>query len=86
MIEEATKGLIETGVIAIVLCAGLIVMYRHFSKETKSKDEIIKAKDKMIMEMNKELTDLVSRDIEATTKFNTTLEHLIKMIDRNGGG
>ena len=85
MIETATNNIIETGIIATVLTAGLILMYRHFSKETDNKDRIIKEKDKMIIEMNRQLTDLVSRDIEATTKFNTTLEHLIKMIDRNGG-
>jgi len=80
MIEEATSRLLELGSITVILTAGMVLMYRHFTKEVKAKDDIISQKDDLILEQNRQLTELVAKDIEATTKFNTTLEHLIKMM------
>ena len=81
MIEEATSGIIETGVVSIILVAGMILMYRYFSAEVKRLNSIIKAKDEEIKELTEQLRDLMVKDIEVSTKFNTTLEQLTKIIE-----
>ena len=69
MIEQATTSIYEAGVIAIVLTAGLILMYRHFTNEAKEYKELIKEKDAQIIELNKQIRDIV----EVSTQLNTRL-------------
>ena len=80
MIQEATNGIIQSGVVAIILTAGLIFMYKYFAKEVNRLNAIIKIKDDHIIAQNEKLNELMLRDIEVSTKLNAALESLTKVI------
>ena len=80
MIQEATNGIIQSGVVAIILTAGLIFMYKYFAKEVNRLNDIIKIKDDHIIAQNEKLNELMLRDIEVSTKLNAALESLTKVI------
>ena len=80
MIQEATNGIIQSGVVAIILTAGLIFMYKYFAKEVNRLNAIIKVKDDHIIAQNEKLNELMLRDIEVSTKLNAALESLTKVI------
>ena len=80
MIQEATSSIIQSGVVAIILTAGLIFMYKYFAKEVNRLNNIIKVKDDHIIAQNEKLNELMLRDIEVSTKLNTALESLTKVI------
>jgi len=80
MIQEATNGIIQSGVVAIILTAGLIFMYKYFAKEVNRLNDIIKVKDDHIIAQNEKLNELMLRDIEVSTKLNAALESLTKVI------
>jgi len=80
MIQEATNGIIQSGVVAVILTAGLIFMYKYFAKEVNRLNDIIKVKDDHIIAQNEKLNELMLRDIEVSTKLNAALESLTKVI------
>jgi hypothetical protein len=80
MIQEATSSIIQSGVVAIILTAGLIFMYKYFAKEVNRLNDIIKVKDDHIIAQNEKLNELMLRDIEVSTKLNAALESLTKVI------
>jgi len=80
MIQEATSSIIQSGVVAIILTAGLIFMYKYFVKEVNRLNAIIKIKDDHIIAQNEKLNELMLRDIEVSTKLNAALESLTKVI------
>ena len=80
MIEEATTSIIQSGVVAVILTAGLIFMYKYFDKEVNRLNHIIKVKDDYIIAQNEKLNELMLRDIEISTKLNAALESLTKVI------
>ena len=80
MIQEATSSIIQSGVVAIILTAGLIFMYKYFAKEVNRLNDIIKIKDDHIIAQNEKLNELMLRDIEVSTKLNAALESLTKVI------
>ena len=80
MIQEATASIIQSGVVAVILTAGLIFMYKYFAKEVNRLNAIIKVKDDHIIAQNKSLNELMLRDIEVSTKLNAALESLTKVI------
>jgi len=80
MIQEATSSIIQSGVVAIILTAGLIFMYKYFAKEVNRLNAIIKVKDDHIIAQNEKLNELMLRDIEVSTKLNAALESLTKVI------
>ena len=80
MIQEATASIIQSGVVAIILTAGLIFMYKYFAKEVNRLNDIIKVKDDHIIAQNEKLNELMLRDIEVSTKLNAALESLTKVI------
>ena len=80
MIQEATASIIQSGVVAIILTAGLIFMYKYFAKEVNRLNDIIKIKDDHIIAQNEKLNELMLRDIEVSTKLNAALESLTKVI------
>ena len=80
MIQEATASIIQSGVVAIILTAGLIFMYKYFAKEVNRLNDIIKVKDDYIIAQNEKLNELMLRDIEVSTKLNAALESLTKVI------
>jgi len=80
MIQEATSSIIQSGVVAVILTAGLIFMYKYFAKEVNRLNDIIKIKDDHIIAQNEKLNELMLRDIEVSTKLNAALESLTKVI------
>ena len=80
MIQEATASIIQSGVVAIILTAGLIFMYKYFVKEVNRLNAIIKVKDDHIIAQNEKLNELMLRDIEVSTKLNVALESLTNVI------
>ena len=80
MIQEATSSIIQSGVVAVILTAGLIFMYKYFVKEVNRLNAIIKIKDDHIIAQNEKLNELMLRDIEVSTKLNAALESLTKVI------
>jgi hypothetical protein len=80
MIQEATSSIIQSGVVAVILTAGLIFMYKYFAKEVNRLNDIIKVKDDHIIAQNEKLNKLMLRDIEVSTKLNAALESLTKVI------
>jgi len=80
MIQEATSSIIQSGVVAVILTAGLIFMYKYFVKEVNRLNAIIKIKDDHIIAQNEKLNELMLRDIEISTKLNAALESLTKVI------
>ena len=80
MIQEATSSIIQSGIVAIILTAGLIFMYKYFAKEVNRLNDIIKIKDDHIIAQNEKLNELMLRDIEVSTKLNAALESLTKVI------
>jgi len=74
MIEEAYNGILQSGIVAIVLMAGCILMYRHFSKEVAELKEIIKDKDK-------ELSVIIKENIALQTRILDALNHLRNVIN-----
>ena len=80
MIQEATSSIIQSGVVAVILTAGLIFMYKYFVKEVNRLNDIIKIKDDHIIAQNEKLNELMLRDIEVSTKLNAALESLTKVI------
>ena len=80
MIQEATSSIIQSGVVAVILTAGLIFMYKYFAKEVNRLNDIIKVKDDHIIAQNEKLNELMLRDIEVSTKLNAALESLTKVI------
>ena len=80
MIQEATSSIIQSGVVAVILTAGLIFMYKYFVKEVNRLNAIIKVKDDHIIAQNEKLNELMLRDIEISTKLNAALESLTKVI------
>jgi len=80
MIQEATASIIQSGVVAVILTAGLIFMYKYFAKEVNRLNDIIKVKDDHIISQNEKLNELMLRDIEVSTKLNAALESLTKVI------
>ena len=80
MIQEATASIIQSGVVAVILTAGLIFMYKYFAKEVNRLNDIIKVKDDHIIAQNEKLNELMLRDIEVSTKLNVALESLTKVI------
>jgi hypothetical protein len=80
MIQEATSSIIQSGVVAVILTAGIIFMYKYFAKEVNRLNAIIKIKDDHIIAQNEKLNELMLRDIEVSTKLNAALESLTKVI------
>ena len=80
MIQEATSSIIQSGVVAVILTAGLIFMYKYFVKEVNRLNAIIKIKDDHIIAQNEKLNELMLRDIEVSTKLNAAFESLTKVI------
>ena len=80
MIQEATSSIIQSGVVAVILTAGLIFMYKYFAKEVNRLNDIIKVKDDHIIAQNEKLNELMLRDIEVSTKLNAAFESLTKVI------
>ena len=80
MIQEATSSIIQSGIVAIILTAGLIFMYKYFAKEVNRLNDIIKIKDDHIIAQNEKLNELMLRDIEVSTKLNAAFESLTKVI------
>jgi DhnA family fructose-bisphosphate aldolase class Ia len=80
MIQEATSSIIQSGVVAVILTAGLIFMYKYFAKEVNRINAIIKINDDHIIAQNEKLNELMLRDIEISTKLNAALESLTKVI------
>jgi len=80
MIQEATSSIIQSGVVAVILTAGIIFMYKYFAKEVNRLNDIIKIKDDHIIAQNEKLNELMLRDIEVSTKLNAALESLTKVI------
>ena len=80
MIQEATSSIIQSGVVAVILTAGLIFMYKYFAKEVNRLNDIIKVKDDHIIAQNEKLNELMLRDIEVSTQLNAALESLTKVI------
>jgi len=80
MIQEATSSIIQSGVVAVILTAGLIFMYKYFAKEVNRLNDIIKIKDDHIIAQNEKLNELMLRDIEVSTKLNAAFESLTKVI------
>ena len=80
MIQEATSSIIQSGVVAVILTAGLIFMYKYFAKEVNRLNDIIKIKDDHIIAQNEKLNELMLRDIEISTKLNAAFESLTKVI------
>ena len=80
MIQEATSSIIQSGVVAVILTAGLIFMYKYFVKEVNRLNDIIKIKDDHIIAQNEKLNELMLRDIEVSTKLNAAFESLTKVI------
>ena len=80
MIQEATSSIIQSGVVAVILTAGIIFMYKYFAKEVNRLNDIIKVKDDHIIAQNEKLNELMLRDIEVSTKLNAALESLTKVI------
>lgn len=84
MIEEASTGIIEAGIVAIVLAAGIIFMYRYFKDTVKTQKEDfqkeIKRLNEVIKEKDEQIQSLMVKDIEISTQLNATLEQLTKAI------
>lgn len=80
MIEEATGQILELGAVFALLILGIIFMYRFFTKQIDMLQSKIDEKDNLIQEQNKELSNLVSKDIEATKQIDLTLNLLLNMI------
>jgi len=80
MIQEATSSIIQSGVVAVILTAGIIFMYKYFAKEVNRLNDIIKIKDDHIIAQNEKLNELMLRDIEVSTKLNAAFESLTKVI------
>jgi len=80
MIETATTSIMEAGIVAIVLTAGLILMYRHFTGEAKEYKELIKEKDAQIIELNNQIRDIVSVNTELNTRLLDTLIELKNIV------
>lgn len=87
-IDTALSSIIELGAVFAVLVLIIIFGYRFFNSQLKQKDsdhkkvvaelqQIIDKKDGIIQDQFKQLTDLVAKDIEATTKIDQTLNLLL---------
>jgi len=80
MIETATTSIMEAGIIATVLTAGLILMYRHFTLEAKEYKSLIKEKDAQIIELNNSIRDIVTVNTELNTRLLDTLIELKNIV------
>jgi len=80
MVHEATTSIMEAGIIAIVLTAGLILMYRHFTLEAKEFKSLIKEKDTQIIELNNSIRDIVTVNTELNTRLLDTLIELKNIV------
>jgi hypothetical protein len=70
----------EAGIIATVLTAGLILMYRHFTLEAKEYKSLIKEKDAQIIELNNSIRDIVTVNTELNTRLLDTLIELKNIV------
>lgn len=80
LIEQATNSVMEAGIVAVVLTAGLILMYRHFTSESKEMKELIKEKDAQIFELNNQIRDIVTVNTELNTRLLDTLIELKNIV------
>lgn len=93
-IDSALGSIIELGAVFAVLMLVIVFGYRFFSKQLEQKEQqyleqlkikqdIIKQKDDIIQSQFQQLSDLVAKDIEATTKIDQTLNLLLNVF-QNG--
>lgn len=80
LIEQATTSVMEAGIVAVVLTAGLILMYRHFTGESKEMKELIKEKDAQIIELNNQIREIVTVNTELNTRLLDTLIELKNIV------
>lgn len=80
MVEEAYNSIISAGSVAVILTAGLILVYRHLNKDIKdlkaqmiAKDVLhtaqIAAKDLIIEKKDNELKEIVRENIALQTRI-----------------
>lgn len=78
IIEEAYNGILQSGVVAIVLMAGCILMYRHFTTEVKELKEELKLKSEEIKTLNNELLNITRENIQLQTRILDVLNRISK--------
>jgi hypothetical protein len=78
IIEEAYNGILQSGVVAIVLLAGCVLMYRHFSTEVKELKEELKVKNEEIKTLNSELLNITRENIQLQTRILDVLNRISK--------
>jgi len=55
------------------LTAGVILMYRHFTNETKEFKSLIREKDLQILELNNQIREIVTINTELNTRLLDTI-------------
>lgn len=80
LIEQATTSIMEAGIVAVVLSAGLILMYRHFTSEAKEMKDLVKEKDAQIIELNNQIREIVAVNTELNTRLLDTLIELKSIV------
>lgn len=85
MLEEAYNSIVSAGAVAVILTAGLILVYRHLNADRKDlraeldKREAqykadLKAKDDQIKELIEELKDITKENITLETRILDVLK------------
>ncbi len=76
MMEEAYNSIISAGSVAIILCVGLVLVYKHMKAENKELKAQLVAKDLLIEKKDTELKEIVKENITLQTRILDTLKIL----------
>lgn len=82
MIEQATTSILEAGIVAVVLTAGLILMYRHFTSESKELKNLVAEKDAQIIELNNQIKEIVQTNTELNTRLLDTIIQIKEILNK----
>ncbi len=74
--EEAYNSIISAGSVAIILCVGLVLVYKHMKAENKELKAQLVAKDLLIEKKDTELKEIVKENITLQTRILDTLKIL----------
>ena len=76
MMEEAYNSIISAGSVAIILCVGLVLVYKHMKAENKELKAQLVAKDLLIEKKDTELKEIVKENITLQKRILDTLKIL----------